>query len=151
MSHIRYEPYTLLDQLQKQFLKSALTDPFIRETAKDDNSEFAVSHWRPAVDIKEEKDRYVIHADLPGVEAKDIEITMENGILTLKGECASNKSEDREGYKRVERVRRTFYRSFSLPDTADAEKVEAKSKDGVLEIVLPKMQKSQPRWITVNN
>jgi HSP20 family protein len=151
MSLIRYEPYSLIDQLQKEFFKSTLRDPFAREAVTEDNSEIAVSHWRPAVDIKEEKDRYVIHADLPGVEAKDIEITMENGLLTLKGQRASEKTEDREGYKRVERVRGTFYRSFSLPDTADAAKVEAKSKDGVLEIVLPKLEKSQPRRITVNS
>ncbi len=151
MSLIRYEPYSLLDQLQKEFLKSAISDPFIRESAKDDNSEFAVSHWRPAVDIREEKDRYVIHADLPGVQAKDIEITMENGVLTLKGERAGKTTEARETYKRVERVRGTFYRSFSLPDTADAAKVEARSKDGVLEIVLPKLEKTQPRRISVGS
>jgi len=151
MSVIRYEPYTLLDQLQKEFLKSALRDPFVRDNVADDNSEIAVSHWRPAVDIREEKDRYIIHADLPGVQASDIEITMENGVLTLKGERASEKTEDREGYKRVERVRGTFYRSFSLPDTADAARVEATSKDGVLEIVLPKLEKTQPRRITVNS
>jgi len=151
MSVIRYEPYSLIDQLQKEFFRSTLRDPFAREAVADENAEIAVSHWRPAVDIREEKDRYVIHADLPGVEAKDIEITMENGMLTLKGQRASEKTEDRETYKRVERVRGTFYRSFSLPDTADAAKVEAKSKDGVLEIVLPKLQKSQPRRITVNS
>ncbi len=151
MSLVRYEPYSLIDQLQKEFFKSTLRDPFAREAVTDANSEIAVSHWRPAVDIKEDKDRYIIHADLPGVEAKDIEITMENGVLTLKGERASEKTEDLEGYKRVERVRGTFYRSFSLPDTADAARVEAKSKDGVLEIVLPKLQKSQPRRITVNS
>lgn len=151
MSLVRYEPYSLLDRLQKELFGSALRDPFSRDNVSDDNSEIVVSHWRPAVDIREEKDRYVIHADLPGVEAKDIDITMENGVLTLKGTRASEKTEDREGYKRVERVRGTFYRSFSLPDTADTAKIEAKSKDGVLEIVLPKLEKSQPRRITVNS
>jgi HSP20 family protein len=117
----------------------------------EDANDVSISHWRPAVDIKEEKDRYVIHADLPGVEAKDIEITMEDGVLTLKGVRANEKTDSREGYKRVERVRGTFSRSFSLPDTADSAKVEAKSKDGVLEIVLPKLEKSQPRRIMVNS
>lgn len=145
MSLIRYEPYSLLDQLRKEFFGSVLSD------AAEDNSEILVNHWRPAVDIREEKDRYVIHADLPGVEAKDIDITMENGVLTLKGTRASEKNEDREHYKRVERVRGTFSRSFSLPDTADAARIEAKSKDGVLEIVVPKLEKPQPRRITVNS
>ena len=151
MSLIRYEPYTLLNQLQKEFFKSTLSDQFIRESVNEDANDVSISHWRPAVDIKEEKDRYVIHADLPGVEAKDIEITMEDGVLTLKGMRANEKTDSREGYKRVERVRGTFSRSFSLPDTADSAKVEAKSKDGVLEIVLPKLEKSQPRRIMVNS
>ncbi|MEX2353791.1 MAG: Hsp20/alpha crystallin family protein [Gammaproteobacteria bacterium] len=150
MSVIRYEPYSLLDQLQKEFSRSGVWDPFNRENLEEDHQELAVSHWRPAVDIREEDNRYVIHADLPGVEAKDIEITMEEGVLTLKGERTSEKSEDKKGYKRVERARGTFYRRFSLPDTADVEKIEAKSRDGVLEIVVPKQEKVQPRRITVN-
>jgi len=150
MAIMRYEPYSLLDQLQKEFSRAGLWDPYTRESLAEDNQELAVSHWRPAVDIKEEQDRYIIHADLPGVEAKDIEVTMEDGVLTLKGERASEKAEERDGYKRVERVRGTFYRRFSLPDTADIEKIEAKSRDGVLEIVVPKQAKVQPRKITVN-
>jgi len=149
MALIRYEPYSLLDQLQKEVSRLSPWDPSAREGVSDD-SDIAVSHWRPAVDIKEEQDRYIIRADLPGVEAKDIEITMENGVLTPKGERASDKTEEREGYRRIERVRGTFYRRFSLPDTADADKIEARSKDGVLEIVLPKHEKVQPRRISVN-
>ena len=84
------------------------------------------------------------------MDPKDIEITMENGVLTLKGERSTEKKEEREGYKRIERARGTFYRRFSLPDTADAEKIDAHSRDGVLEIVLPKHEKVQPRRITVN-
>ena len=151
MSLIKYEPYSLLDHLQKDIFRSALGYPFSRDNSGDDNSNVEVSDWRPAVDIKEEKERYVIHADIPGVEAKDIEITMENGVLTLKGKRTDDKEEEREGYKRVERVRGTFYRRFSLPDTADTDKIEATSKDGVLEIVVPKQAKLQPRRITVKN
>lgn len=149
MSLIKYEPYSLLDQLQREFFSNS-GFPYSQENSNDDNSNIAVSDWRPAVDIKEEKGRYVIHADLPGVEAKDIDITMENGILTLKGERATNKEEEHEGYKRVERVRGTFYRRFSLPDTADTNNIEAKSKDGVLEIIVPKHEKVQPRRIEVS-
>jgi len=149
MSLIKYEPYSLLDQLQREFFSNSGFS-YSQESSNDDNSNIAVSDWRPAVDIKEEKDRYVIHADLPGVEAKDIDITMENGILALKGERATNKEEEHDGYKRVERVRGTFYRRFSLPDTADTNNIEAKSKDGVLEIVVPKHEKVQPRRIEVS-
>lgn len=148
MSLIKYEPYSLLDQLQRGFLRSS-NFSYSQDSSNDDNSNIEVSDWRPAVDIKEEKDRYVIHADLPGVQAKNIDITMEDGILTLKGERATNKEEEHEGYKRVERVYGTFYRRFSLPDTADTDRIEAKSKDGVLEIVVPKQEKVQPRRIEV--
>jgi HSP20 family protein len=109
------------------------------------------SHWRPAVDIREEENRFVILADLPGVDPKDIDITMEQGVLSIKGERVSDKEESHEGYKRVERVRGTFYRRFSLPDSADAERIEAKGKDGVLEIVLPKLEKEQARRISVKS
>ena len=110
-----------------------------------------VNHWRPAVDIKEEDKQFVIRADIPGVDPKDIEITMEAGILSIKGERTVEEKDENGGYKRIERARGTFYRRFSLPDTADVEKIEARGKDGVLEIVLPKHKKVQPRRITVNS
>jgi HSP20 family protein len=109
------------------------------------------SHWSPAVDVKEEADRFVILADLPGVDPKDIEVSMENGVLSIRGERKSEKEEDRDGFHRVERVRGTFYRRFSLPDTADSERIEAHGKDGVLEIAIPKQKKVQPRKITVGS
>ncbi len=151
MSLVRYDPYSLLNQLQREFDRLGSRDLFSGELAGDDGSDVAVSQWRPAVDIKEEQDRFVITADLPGVDPREIDITMENGVLTLKGERSEEKTEDSEGYKRVERVRGTFFRRFSLPDTADADKIEAHSKNGVLEIVLPKHEKIQPKRITVNS
>jgi len=149
MALVRYEPYSLLDRLTREFNRTGVLDPFTAGETEDDNSDVVVSHWRPAVDIKEEADRFVIVADLPGVDPKDIDITMENGVLTLKGERSSERKEEREGYKRVERARGTFYRRFSLPETADADRIEARSKDGVLEIVLPKQEKVQPKRISV--
>jgi HSP20 family protein len=149
MSLVRYEPFNLLDRFQKEFGRMGLLDPLFKEVFADDNTDVAVSNWRPAVDIKEEANRFVITADIPGVDPKNIEITMEDGVLTIKGERASEKEEKREDYRRVERSRGTFYRRFSLPDTADAEKIEAKGKDGVLQIVIPKHEKVQPRRITV--
>ena len=150
MAIVRYEPWGLLDKFQEEFNRLGLFDQ-MRESADSDNSNVVTSHWRPAVDIREENNRYVIMADLPGVDPKDIEITMEQGVLTIKGERASDKEESHEGYKRVERVRGTFYRRFSLPDSADAEHIEAHGKNGVLEIVLPKLEKVQPRKISVKS
>ncbi|MFP4244636.1 MAG: Hsp20/alpha crystallin family protein, partial [Ectothiorhodospira sp.] len=108
-----------------------------------------VSDWVPAVDIREEKDAYVLHADVPGVDPKAIEVHMENGVLTIRGDRKEESTEERENYKRVERVRGSFYRRFSLPDTADAERISARSVNGVLEVRIPKQEKVQPRRITV--
>ena len=151
MALVRYEPYSLLDRLQREFGRAGWMDPFAETGGGDDNSDVVVSHWRPAVDIREETDRFVILADLPGVDPKDIEITMENGVLTLKGERSSEKTEQHEGYKRVERARGTFYRRFSLPDSADPEKISAKSNNGVLEVRIGKQEKVQPRKISVSS
>ena len=150
MAIVRYEPWNLLDKVQDELSRLGLFDQFRRD-ADGDNSNVVTSHWRPAVDIHEEADRFVIEADLPGIDPKDIEITMEQGVLTIKGERISDKEETHEGYKRVERVRGTFYRRFSLPDSADADHIEAKGKNGVLEIVLPKLEKVQSRKIAVKS
>ena len=151
MALVRYEPWNLLDRLQREFNLQNLLDPYAREVEGEDNSNVVTSHWRPAVDIKEEEDRFVIYADLPGVDPDDIEITMEQGVLTLKGERSEETTKEREGYKRVERVNGSFYRRFSLPDIADAERIEAKGKNGVLEITLPKQEKAKPKRITVKS
>jgi HSP20 family protein len=118
--------------------------------AEGDRSSIVTSNWAPAVDIKEEDERFVLKADIPGVDPKNIQITMDDGVLTIKGERKHESEEKANGYTRVERSYGTFYRRFSLPDTADAERVTAKGKDGVLEVVIPKHEKVQPRRITVS-
>ena len=148
MSIRSYEPWNLLDRFQEQLSQLGYANRDIA-SSDHDQSHVVTSHWRPAVDIKEEADRFVIMADLPGVDPGDIEITMENGVLSIKGERKSEIRDEKEGYKRVERVSGTFYRRFSLPDSADAERIEAKGKDGVLEVSLPKHEKVQPRRIAV--
>jgi HSP20 family protein len=118
--------------------------------AGSDVSNVVTSEWVPAVDVKEEPNRFLILADIPGVDPKDLEITMENGVLTIKGERAEEAQEEREGYTRMERVRGTFYRRFTLPDTAESERISAKTKNGVLELVIPKHERVQPRKISVS-
>ncbi|MBL0029332.1 MAG: Hsp20/alpha crystallin family protein [Rhodanobacteraceae bacterium] len=117
----------------------------------DDQSNVVTSQWQPRVDIKEEPKRFVIAADIPGVDPKDIEIHMDKGVLTLKGErSAETRSEDGK-FTRVERVHGSFHRRFALPDTADAEQISASGKHGVLEIVIPKKAEAAPRRITINS
>lgn len=146
MALMRYEPLNLLNQLQREVNR-------LFETSRlgDEETGHMLADWMPAVDIKEEPAQFVIHADLPGVDIKDIEITLENSVLTLKGQRASEKKEETEQYRRVERVRGTFLRRFSLPDAVDAEKVAAKCKDGVLEVVVPKREAAQPRRIAIES
>jgi HSP20 family protein len=93
-------------------------------SGRDDTSMVEGSEWSPAVDIKEEEGRYLIHADIPGVKADEIEVSMEQGVLTIKGERQSENIEEKENYRRVERQSGQFYRRFNLPDSADADKIE---------------------------
>ena len=148
MALVRYEPWNLFEKMQDELNRMGV---LTRDTIEGDNSHIVTSTWRPAVDIREEPNRFVILADLPGVDPKDIEITMDKGVLTIKGERVSEKEEAKEGYQRVERMHGTFYRRFSLPDTADAEHIEAHGRNGVLEIVLPKHADVQPRKISVKS
>lgn len=149
MSLVRYEPWSLLNQLHGEV--DSLFNRRLGRYTEDNDQPVSSSDWVPAVDIKEEDNRYVIHADVPGVDPKDIEISMEDGVLSINGERHSETSDEREGYKRVERVSGSFFRRFSMPDTANADAVTAKSKDGVLEVVIPKQEKLQPKRIQVES
>lgn len=141
MAITRYQPWGLLNQLQRELERA-------HEGSAGDGS-IATAEWAPAVDIKEENDKFVLHADIPGVKPEEIEVSMENGVLTIKGEKKTEANTEKEGYKRVERTYGSFYRRFSLPDTANADAINAKSKNGVLEIVIPKRESIKPKKINV--
>jgi len=143
MALVRYEPWSMLNQLRREMERMS------EGGENAEGSAIATSDWVPSVDIKETDSAFEIKADIPGVDPNDIEVHMENGVLTIKGERESEKKEEKEGYKRIEREWGSFYRRFSLPDSADAEKISAKSKNGVLEITIPKQEKVQPRKISV--
>jgi HSP20 family protein len=145
-SHL--EPWGLLNQFSSEL--NHLFDPrYLRQQGKEEST--VASDWVPAVDIREETDRFLIHADIPGVDPKDIDIHMENGVLTISGSRSSDSTEEHQGYKRQERVRGTFLRRFTLPDTANEEKISAKSTHGVLEVSIPKQDKVMPKKIAVES
>jgi HSP20 family protein len=144
MSMTRYEPWGLLEQVRREMERAM-------DTRTAEGSSVATSDWVPAVDIKEDAESFLIKADIPGVDPKDIEVHMENGMLTIKGEKESEKKQEREGYKRVERSFGSFYRRFGLPDSADPERITATSNHGVLELRIGKQEKVQPRKISVNS
>jgi HSP20 family protein len=138
MTIVRYEPWTLVSRLQQQL------DRALGEVANG-----ATVSWIPHVDVRQEADRFVVAADVPGVEGKDIEITAEKGVLTIKGERRSEQKSSKEGYESVERATGSFLRRFTLPESVDAEAIKATHANGVLEISIPKRPTEQPRRITV--
>jgi HSP20 family protein len=138
-----YQPWSLLNQLQKELERA-------QEVGATEGT-IATAEWSPAVDIKEENDKFVLQADIPGVKPEDIDISMENGVLTIKGEKKTDARIKHEGYKRIERTYGSFYRRFSLPDTANSEAISAKSKYGVLEIVIPKREAAKPKKISIES
>lgn len=135
----------LVDQLREEFNSwlAPWNEQFSREVLH------TLSDWTPAADIQDEGNHFIIHADIPGVETKNIEISMENNVLTLQGERESETKENKKNYLRVERSRGKFMRRFVLPETVDIEGITAKNKDGVLEITLPKTQNQTSRKIEI--
>ncbi len=140
MTVVRYEPWALVNQLQKD-IDRLFGAP--QTTAADSGA------WLPPVDIHEEKEQFVLHVDLPGVDPKTVQITTEKGVLTIRGQREASRREAREGYRRIERITGEFLRRFSLPESADVQGIRAKSVNGVLEITIPKQAQIQPHRITV--
>ena len=114
-----------------------------------DESSVVTSQWVPRVDIKEETDRFVLYADLPGVDPQDIEVQMEKGVLTIKGERHGEAKLETESFSRIERRHGSFHRRFALPDSADPDGITASGHNGVLQIVIPKRPETTPRRIQV--
>ena len=139
----RYEPWSILDLMQREL------SPFTGRRQALSDADNTVADWVPAVDIVEEKDRFVLKADVPGVDPTEIEVSMDAGVLSVSGERHTETSDESDGLKRVERISGKFYRRFSLPETADAEGIAAKSSNGILEVTIPKQPEIQARRITV--
>lgn len=105
--------------------------------------------WSPAVDLKEKADAYVVHADIPGVKPEDVEVTLENGVLTIRGQRSEEREDEKDQRHCIERFSGSFIRRFTLPDVADAENVQANMEKGVLEIRIPKSEKTLSRKIEI--
>ncbi len=140
----RLEPFRGLSTFQDQFNR------FFNEAFRNPAEESALTTWAPAVDIYETPNELVVKADLPDVNEKDIDVRVENNLLTIRGERKFEKSVSEENYLRVERTYGAFSRSFSLPNTVNAEAIAAQYKNGVLTVTLPKREESKPRQVKVN-
>ncbi|HXP81866.1 MAG TPA: Hsp20/alpha crystallin family protein [Verrucomicrobiae bacterium] len=139
----RLEPFRGLSTLQDQFNR------LFNESFRNHPEESALTTWAPAVDIYETPNELVVKADLPDVNEKDIDVRVENNLLTIRGERKFEKSVSEENFLRVERTYGAFSRSFSLPNTVNAETIGAEYKNGVLTVTLPKREESKPRQVKV--
>jgi HSP20 family protein len=122
---------------------------FGRNEAWDTEGALSVADWAPSVDILEKENEILIKAELPGVESKDVAVTLDNNVLTIKGERHLEKDVKKESYHRMERTYGSFFRSFSLPNTLDTADVRAEYKDGLLTLALPKKAASTSRTVEI--
>ncbi len=143
MNLTRFEPWSIADLLHRD-LDRVATRRMVN--AGDENS---VADWVPSVDIVEEKDRFLLRADVPGVDPSAIEVSMDAGVLSVAGERKTESVSEHDGYRRLERASGRFLRRFTLPDTADADGITAASSNGILEVSIPKRPEIQARRITV--
>ncbi len=139
----RLEPFRGISTLQDQFNR------IFNESFRNHAEESALTTWAPAVDIYETPNELVVKADLPDVNEKDIDVRIENNLLTIRGERKFEKSVSEENFLRVERTYGAFSRSFSLPNTVNSEAIGAEYKNGVLTVTLPKREESKPRQVKV--
>jgi HSP20 family protein len=144
MTLIRYEPWHVLGRLHRQ-IDQILGDGAAAPAATSENS----VAWIPTVDVHEESDKFVVRADLPGVEPKDISITAENRVLTLRGERHFEQRENQKGFERLERVEGSFLRRFTLPNNVQDDQIKARHTNGVLEVTIPKVPTPEPRRVSV--
>ena len=136
------QPYRLIDQVQHELdrLMNALPG-----TGKAPSS-----HWAPAFDVLEGENQYLLRADVPGVARNEIDIQLEQSVLTIRGGRTAEHPGDSLGYRRRERCTGRFFRQFTLPDTVESAGISARVSDGVLEVSIPKQAAAKPRKITLN-
>jgi HSP20 family protein len=142
----RWNPFREMEDLQRRM--ESLFGLSARRQDKDDLN-FTVSQWSPLVDIVEDDKEYLIKAELPEMKREDIRVSVENNLLTLRGERKFEQEEKDKKFHRVERAYGSFARSFSLPDEVDSGKVSAEFKDGVLKVHLPKSPNAKPKSVEV--
>ena len=144
---VRWDPFRELEEIHNR-----LTGIFDRTPMRPDDkreSIAAATEWAPMVDISENEKHYTIKVELPEMKREDIKVSVENGVLAVSGERKFEKEEKDRKYHRVERAYGSFLRSFSLPDNADANQVNAQYRDGVLTVNVAKSEKAKPRSVEV--
>lgn len=144
-SVVRYDPWSVVPRLQEEINR-------LFGNVTENESSGATATWMPAVDIHEYRDRFELYVDVPGVDPNKVELTLEEGVLTLSGdrlETSHNGQDEGPQLRRIERGQGHFYRRFVLPDTADGDNVKAAGRNGVLTVTIPKQAKAMPRRIQI--
>jgi HSP20 family protein len=141
-----WNPFRELDEMHNRLSRFLGTAPLRRGNGRED---ITVAEWAPLVDITEDDQEYLIKAELPEVKKGDVKVRVEDGVLTISGERHFEKEEKNKRYHRVERAYGSFLRSFTLPEDADADKVNAEFKDGVLTVHVAKSENARPKQIEV--
>jgi len=145
MAIIRWDPFrdivTLREKMNRLFEDAV--------THRGEEKDLTSSSWAPAVDIYEDENQLVLSAEVPGIEEKDVEIKIEDSTLVIQGERKMEKETKEENYHRIERAYGSFYRSFTLPNYIDQEKIHAEHENGVLKITMPKKSELKPRKVKI--
>src|SRR6184192_1339499 len=144
----RWEPLREMEDFQNRL--SNLFGRPMRRSNGHGREDITLADWTPVADITEDEKEYLIQAELPEMKKEEVKVTVENAVLTISGERKFEKEEKKKKYHRLERGYGSFVRTFALPEDADAEKVKAQFKQGILEVHLPKNEKAKPKQIEVN-
>lgn len=147
MSLIRWKPGRELSTIREEM--NRLFDDFFT-ALPERRRELLEGEWLPSIDVAETDDSVVVKAELPGVNQSDVDITIVNDVLTLKGEKKEEKEIKKENYHRVERSYGSFQRTVSLPTGVQADKAKAVYKDGILTVTVPKSEEAKPKTIKIN-
>jgi HSP20 family protein len=144
MNLVTWDPYRELSTLQDR------VNRLFGSPRREREEEMNLGAWIPPVDIVEEKDRILLTAELPGFQENDVEVQMEGGVLTIRGERKSESEKEGRTFHRMERSYGQFVRSFTLPNNVDRDNIKAKFNNGLLEIELPKLEEAKPRQIKIS-
>ena len=145
MSIIKYDPFRELRSLQDEMNRLFMSN-YSRSGSEEG---FSSGAWNPQVDIFENKDQIVLEAELPGMKPEDVNISIENNVLTIHGERKFEKKDEKDNFHRVERSYGSFTRSFTLPPTVSSENANAEFENGVLRLTLAKREEAKPRRIEI--
>jgi HSP20 family protein len=150
MNIVRYDPFRELRSLQDE-MNRLFSSSFSRSSGTGEGDQIMRGAWNPSVDIFENQNQIVLEAELPGMKPEDVEISIENNVLTLHGERKFEKKDESDNFHRVERSYGSFTRSFTLPPTVSSENAQAEFENGVLRLTLAKREEAKPRRIEIKS